>query len=171
MSNPPRRLDKFLHDTGRFSVARARDAVAGGRVRIAPAGIADDDRVVSERLVFEGDIVMVDGERVRPLAHHQHAMLNKPPGVTSTAADPLGNRDLSEYLREMPAGSFPVGRLDRETTGLLLFTTDGDLATAVLEPEHATNKVYWLWLDDCVATDDPRLRVLRDGVPLGGGIA
>jgi len=167
----PRRLDKYLRDTTLFSAARAREALAAGRVRVAGPGAVDDERLVPERLVFEDDVVTVDGARVEPLRRHHHAMLNKPRGVTSSAADPLGNRDLSAYLREMPRGSFPVGRLDRETTGLLLFTTDGDLATAVLQPEHATSKVYWLWLDDFVTDDDPRLRSLVDGIALPGGVA
>ena len=68
----------------------------------------------------------------------------------------------------MPEGMFPVGRLDRQTSGLLLFTTDGDLAHAVLRPEHHTDKTYWLWLDEVVPDDDPRLRALLDGVPVLG---
>lgn len=171
MSFLPRRLDKYLRDTTLFSAARARQALAAGRVRVVGPEDLDDPRIVPERLVFEEDVVTVDGARVAPRRHHHHAMLNKPRGVTSSTADPLGNRDLSEYLREMPPGSFPVGRLDRETTGLLLFTTDGDLATAVLQPEHAVSKGYWLWLDDCLTEDDPRLRSLLDGIALPAGVA
>lgn len=167
----PRRLDKYLRDTTLFSAARAREALAAGRVCVAGPGALDDERLVPERLVFEDDVVTVDGARVEPLRRHHHAMLNKPRGVTSSTADPLGSRDLSLYLREMPRGSFPVGRLDRETTGLLLFTTDGDLATAILQPDHATSKQYWLWLDDCVTDDDPRLRSLVEGIALPCGVA
>jgi 23S rRNA pseudouridine2605 synthase len=162
----PRRLDKLLHDTALFSVERARDAVAAGRV--SAAGLVCDDH---RRIVFEDDVVTVDGARVEPLRQHHHAMLNKPSGVTSTAVDPLGARDLSEYLAQMPRGAFPVGRLDRDTTGLLVFTTDGDLATALLRPEHATRKVYWLWLDGSVPDDDPRLKAFADGVPVASGTA
>jgi pseudouridine synthase len=82
--------------------------------------------------------------------------------------DPDGKSDLSPYLREMPRGCFPVGRLDRETSGLLLFTSDGDLANAVLRPDHETTKTYWLWLDDVLEPDDPRLARLQAGVEHDG---
>jgi 23S rRNA pseudouridine2605 synthase len=68
----------------------------------------------------------------------------------------------------MPAGCFPVGRLDRETSGILLFTNDGNLANAVLRPDHETTKTYWLWLDDVLEPDDPRLALLLSGVEHNG---
>jgi pseudouridine synthase len=68
----------------------------------------------------------------------------------------------------MPPGCFAVGRLDRETTGLLLFTSDGDLANAVLRPDHETTKTYWLWLDDAISEQDARLARLTAGVPHDG---
>jgi pseudouridine synthase len=64
----------------------------------------------------------------------------------------------------MPAGVFPVGRLDRETSGALLFTNDGDFANAILQPGHHTQKLYWLWLDEYLPDDDPRLRAFVEGV-------
>jgi 23S rRNA pseudouridine2605 synthase len=67
----------------------------------------------------------------------------------------------------MPAGVFPIGRLDRATTGLLLFTSDGDLANAILHPDHHTDKVYWLWLDEVLSDSDPRLSRLCEGVDVG----
>jgi 23S rRNA pseudouridine2605 synthase len=84
--------------------------------------------------------------------------------VTSTASDPSGKVDLSGFLAQMPEGVFQVGRLDRLTTGLLLFTSDGDLASAITRPEHTTDKVYWLWLNEAIGDDDPRLSTLVDGV-------
>lgn len=111
-------------------------------------------------LIFEGDAVELNGERLRPRAEPFAAKLNKPAAVTSTAKDPLGQADLAPWLGRMPAGSFAVGRLDRETTGLLLFTTDGELADAVLQPARHTDKTYWLWLDEEVGPDDPRLEAM-----------
>jgi pseudouridine synthase len=121
--------------------------------------------------VFEDDVVLLDGHRVFPRQSHQSYLLNKPRGVTCSTRDPDGKRDLSEYLALLPDGTFPVGRLDRETTGLLLFTTDGDLATALLRPEHSTPKVYWLWLDECLTQKDPRFAGLTSGVQLHDGPA
>lgn len=111
-------------------------------------------------LIYEGDAVELNGERLTPRTEHFAAKLNKPAAVTSTAKDPLGQADLTPWLRRMPPGAFAVGRLDRETTGLLMFTTDGELADAVLQPARHTDKKYWLWLDEEVGPDDPRLAAM-----------
>lgn len=86
--------------------------------------------------------------------------------MTTTARDPDGKRDLNHWLRQLPPGSFPIGRLDRATTGALLLTTDGDLANALLRPDHQTDKLYWLWLNEHIAPDDDRLRAWKTGIPL-----
>jgi pseudouridine synthase len=142
-----------------------------GRVRVVTPDASAAKATDPARLVFEEDVVLLDGTRVVPRTVHHYLMLNKPAGVTSTTASPERERDLSEFLREMPRGVFPVGRLDRDTTGLLLFTTDGDLATSVLRPDHGTDKIYWLWLDERLEDDDPRLGALISGVPIPGGWA
>jgi len=144
---------------GRVSVIRAE-----GKGPAGPVPPLDE-------LVFEEDVVCLDGVAIAPRRRHAHAMLNKPRQVTSTARDPAGKADLSYWLHQMPSGVFPVGRLDRPTTGLLLFTTDGDLSNAVLRPDHHTRKVYWLWLNEPVADDDPRLRGLTGGVEICGRAA
>jgi 23S rRNA pseudouridine2605 synthase len=115
--------------------------------------------------------VTLRGEPVAPRADHVHLLLNKPIGVTSSVRDPDGRPDLSRFLARMPAGVFPIGRLDRMSSGLLLFTTDGDLANAVLQPDHHTEKLYWLWLNEHVADDDPRLARLTEGVTVLGAVA
>lgn len=159
----PRRLDKFLRDSTTLTVEGVREALAAERVQL------DGVRVVEpSRLVFADDVITLDGRALTPRAEHAHFMLNKPLGVTSTARDPDGRTDLGAYLARMPAGVFPIGRLDRMTSGLLLFTTDGDLAHAVLHPEHHTHKLYWLWLDEHVTDDDPRLAKLTEGLLLRG---
>ncbi len=167
----PRRLDKYLREASALSAAQARRAIAEQRVAVRVASPGADGPVNAAQLVFEDDVVTLDRVPLLPRQQHHHVMLNKPLGVTCSTADPQGKRDLSGYLCAMPEGSFPVGRLDRETTGLLLFTTEGDLANALLQPEHETEKLYWLWLDDCIADQDPRLQQLVDGVPLEDGLA
>jgi len=116
-------------------------------------------------LVHEGDAVELDGALLWPRSEHCTAMLNKPAAVTSTAKDPLGQSDLTPWLAQMPRGMFPVGRLDRETTGLLLFTTDGDLAEAVLQPKGHVDKKYWLWLNEELTPTDPRLLAMTQPNP------
>jgi pseudouridine synthase len=122
-------------------------------------------------LVYAGDLVLLDDKPLAPRQQHSYIKFNKPRQVTSTLRDPLGKRDLTEYIARMPKGVFPVGRLDRDTTGLLLCTNDGDLANAILHPDHQTDKVYWLWLNEAIELSDPRLGQLLDGVPLRGYLA
>jgi 23S rRNA pseudouridine2605 synthase len=137
---------------------------SAGRVRVLTDGDDAPRLLPLETLVFDSDQVLVDGIVIGSAAPARHVLLNKPKFVTSTARDPRGKSDLSPYLRAMPRGCFPVGRLDRETTGLLLFTNDGDLASAILRPDHSTHKNYWLWIDEPLADDDARLAQLQSGV-------
>jgi 23S rRNA pseudouridine2605 synthase len=153
----PRRLDKFVREGSGLSLGGIR--AAWSEQRIAVHAPPDGARPVLglNHVIYAGDVVELDGVRLFAREEHFTAKLNKPPAVTSTAKDPLGQSDLMPWLARMPAGTFPVGRLDRETTGLLLFTTDGDLADAVLQPARHTDKKYWLWLNAELTPDDPRL--------------
>lgn len=167
----PRRLDKYLRDSTPLSAPRARAAIEHGRVTLAESTPSPRPIKDPAWLVLPSDHVSLDGIRVLPRQTQYVSVLNKPKGVTSTTSDPSRRRDLSEYLAQMPEGTFPVGRLDRDTTGLLLFTTDGDLASALLRPDHGTEKVYWLWLDESVAPEDARLARLIEGIALPEGTA
>jgi pseudouridine synthase len=160
----PRRLRKRVAESLRWSLQEVDACWLVGRLSVLSAGARAALVLPLETLVFAEDRVLLDGARIEATAQPAYALLNKPKHVTSSARDPEGKRDLSEYLRAMPAGCAPVGRLDRETTGLLLCTSDGDLANAVLRPDHQTTKTYWLWLDDELMNDDPRLKALLTGV-------
>lgn len=153
----PRRLDKFVREASALSLREIRRAWCDGRIRVQTASGVAGEVLELNHLVYEGDVVELDGRRLVPRAEHFTGMLNKPAKVTSSARDPLGQADLSPWLARMPRGAFAVGRLDRETTGLLLFTTDGELADAVLQPRRHTDKLYWLWLNEEFTVDDPRL--------------
>lgn len=143
---------------GRVAVRGADSSLAG----------LESGLVAPETLVFEDDVITLDGQRVVPRTHYHYLVLNKPRFVTTTVRDPDGRTDLGPWLREMPPGVFPVGRLDRETSGALLFTDDGDFSNTILLPEHHTEKLYWLWLDELLSDDDPRLAALVSGVRLDG---
>jgi 23S rRNA pseudouridine2605 synthase len=137
---------------------------AAGRIQVITPESDLPQPLALETLVFDDDRLLFDGALIEGMPQRSYALLNKPKHVTSTTHDPLGQTDLSPYLREMPAGCFPVGRLDRETSGLLLCTNDGNLAHAVLRPDHETTKTYWLWLDDLLEPDDPRLEQMLKGI-------
>ena len=165
----PRRLDKYLRDSTALSVVEIRSACLAGRVAVRTADAARSTASAADSLIFETDIVTLDGQVIGPRAAHHYLVLNKPRFVTTTAIDPNGRADLCPWLQQMPEGVFPVGRLDRESSGALLFTDDGDFANAILQPDHHTNKLYWLWIDEHLTDDDPRLVALVSGVRPGKG--
>ncbi len=156
----PRRLAKYLSDSTSLSVEESAEAFAAGRVCVQWEAQSPQQGAELDSLIFEQDQVLLDGKHVTPRTREFVAMLNKPPATTSSSCEPGRGRDLRDWLRQMPDGTFPVGRLDRDTTGLLLFTTDGDLSSAILRPEHHTDKTYWLWLNEELTNDDPRIAAL-----------
>ena len=164
----PRRLRKRVAEGLGLSLAEVDERWSADRLRVITPEVDEPRRLSLETLVFDEDQVLLDGIAIGPAVALAHALLNKPKFVTSTASDPRGKSDLSPYLRAMPPGCFAVGRLDRETTGLLLLTNDGDLATAVLRPDHSTTKSYWLWIDEPLADDDQRLARLQSGITHNG---
>lgn len=171
---PPRRLRKRAAEQLGYSLQRVDECWRAGRLRVLVAGeLSQGARAHSdgeslalplEALVYDVDRLLFDDTLVGPEPARAYALLNKPKHVTSTVSDPTGQETLAPYLSRMPAGCFPVGRLDRDSTGLLLFTNDGDLATAILRPDHTTSKDYWLWIDDELAADDARLAELVSGI-------
>jgi 23S rRNA pseudouridine2605 synthase len=160
----PRRLRKRVAESLELSLQLVDEHWHAGRLLVITEGSNEPQRLPLDTLIFHDDRLLLDGAPIECERARSYALLNKPKHVTSTACDPDGKTDLSPYLREMPGGCFPVGRLDRETSGLLLFTSDGDLANAVLRPDHETSKTYWLWLDDVLEADDPRLSQFLEGV-------
>lgn len=159
----PRRLEKLVRDSTALSRQELREAIEEGRVRV------DGEPAALDALVFGDEDVRLDGRSLELREHQRTVLFHKPAGMTASLADTHGRTDLSEPLEGMPEGCAPVGRLDRETTGALLFTTDGDLLNAVLRPMHHVAKVYRLTLSEWLAEDDPRLRQLVDGVPTALG--
>ena len=163
----PRRLDKFIRDASSLSHQAIRRAWAEGRIAVFPGvpGVALRPGVDLNQLIYAEDEVQLDGQRLSLRTEHFSAKLNKPSGVTSTARDPHGGADLRPWLEQMPDGAFAVGRLDRETTGLLLLTNDGELADAILQPVRHVDKTYWLWLDDELDDGDPRWAAMTQPSP------
>ena len=96
-------------------------------------------------------VVRVDGARLPPLSEHVYLALNKPRGVVSTMSDPEGRRSLAELVADRPERLFHVGRLDTDTSGLLLLTNDGDFAQRLAHPSYEVDKTY-------VAEVDGRVR-------------
>ena len=76
----------------------------------------------------KGDIIRINGRRILPVTHHTYIMLNKPKGYITTVTDDRDRKTVSDLVSDVQARLFPVGRLDRDTTGLLIMTDDGDFS-------------------------------------------
>jgi 23S rRNA pseudouridine2605 synthase len=155
----PVRLNRFLAASGLGSRRGVEALIRDGRVTIN-GSVADLGAAVDE-----ADDVRVDG---RPVAAEQRAtlLLNKPAGVVTTVRDP-GGRPTVIDLVESPVRLFPVGRLDRDTTGALLLTNDGDLAHRLMHPRFGVEKTYVVELEGHPGPE--ALDRLRRGVQLEDG--
>ena len=112
------------------------------------------------------DDVKVDGRRIRPAGRARYILLNKPRGYVTTRRDPEGRRTVIDLLAGVREYVYPVGRLDYDSEGLLLLTSDGDLAARLTHPRHEVARVYEAIVAG--APDDDALEELRRGVYLDG---
>ena len=156
------RLNKFLQAAGVASRRKADRLIAAGRVRVngRPAtGPWQEINTARDRVEVDGCVVILRKKR-------HYFKLYKPRGVTSTLADPHAERTLAEFI---PPGLrlFPVGRLDRDSEGLVLLTDDGDLAFLLTHPRFGMEKRYLVELDRPLARRD--LARLRAGISLEDG--
>jgi 23S rRNA pseudouridine2605 synthase len=155
------RLAKFLAHAGVASRRAAEQLVAGGRVTVAGEVVTDPARDVDER-----SGVALDGRAVAPEPREVHA-LNKPAGVVSTARDTHGRPTVVELVRSRRR-LYPVGRLDADSTGLILLTNDGELAERLTHPRYGVEKVYRARVQPA-RVSPPALKALREGVELEEG--
>jgi 23S rRNA pseudouridine2605 synthase len=129
------RLAKYLALCGVASRRHAERLVSSGRVFV------DGDRVTDPaRDVDESNELLVDGQAISP-EPHEYYMVNKPKGVVSTAHDPEGRRKVTS-LAPSKARLYPIGRLDADSTGLILLTNDGELANRLTHPRFEVEKTY-----------------------------
>ena len=158
------RLDKILSGTGRWSRREVKDLVKAGRVTADGAVVAGpEDKFDREAVELRVDGEAVDGER------YCYLMLHKPGGVLSATEDPKQPTVLDllpPHLRRV--GLFPVGRLDKDTEGLLLLTNDGPLGHRLLAPKKHVDKVYFVRVEGRLDQEDRR--AFRTGMVLGDGL-
>lgn len=160
------RLQRFLARAGVASRRGSENLMTAGRVRV-------NGQVVTElgsKVVPDRDVVTVDGVECHLADEHAYVMLYKPAGYVTTMSDPQGRPCVASLVpTDRYPGLFPVGRLDTDTTGLLLFTTNGDVANAMLHPSSHVWKHY-VALVRGVPTRH-QLQMLRDGVRMPDGVA
>jgi len=160
------RINKYIAHAGVCSRRDADDLVEQGRVAI-------NGQTVSEHgtQVHPGEVVTVDGEEIG-LRSLEYLLLNKPKDTISTTEDPKGRQTVLKAIGvsdDNPSGLFPVGRLDRNTTGVLLVTNDGDLAHRLMHPRYEVAKIYYVRTQNRVKPHE--IDHLRRGVELEDGPA
>lgn len=154
------RLDKFLADMGFGTRSQVRQQIAGGNVTVnglparRPELKVDTDK---DRVLFCGTEAAY--------AQYEYYMLNKPAGVVSATEDKKEHTVLDLLQERKRKDLFPVGRLDKDTEGLLLITNNGDLAHRLLAPGRHVDKVYYAEIDGKVTREDAEL--FRAGVDIG----
>ncbi len=157
------RLNKFIATAGICSRREADELIATGAVKI-------NGKVVTELgiKVLPDDSVQYGGETLRK-ERPVYVLLNKPKGFITTTDDPQSRKTVMELVRNSCKESiYPVGRLDRNTTGLLLLTNDGDLTKKLTHPSHGIRKIYHIELDKPLTQED--FQKIQDGIELEDGV-
>lgn len=158
------RINKFLAECGVASRRNSEQLVLEGRVKVNNKSVTK----LATEVDPEIDLVSVDGKPVKPIGKHLYIMLNKPKGYVCTVNDEFGRKTVMDILGDKYPGKriFPVGRLDYDTEGLLILTTDGDLANRLMHPRNEISKTYVAKIEGEISEDD--LNKLRNGVELDG---
>ena len=157
------RLEKYIATAGIASRRTAKKSIRAGFVTVNGEPIL----IPGHPINVETDTVEFDGERVEPLTERLYLMLNKPVGYVTTRRDERNRPTVMNLVADLPDSIYPVGRLDLETEGLLLFTNDGDFAYRLLHPSHEIEKTYLAWVKG--VPKDNAVQQLRQGVTIPSG--
>ena len=157
------RLQKLIASAGLCARRTAEDWIAAGRVCVNGAVAS-----LGDRADLETDTVTVDGAPLPGKPGAVYLMLNKPRGYVTTLSDEYGRRTAAELVADCGVRVYPVGRLDRDSEGLLLFTNDGELAQRLLHPRHQVDKVYLVTVRGDIRGAAERLMAITqlDGEPV-----
>lgn len=159
------RLNKYIAYCGVCSRRQAADLVKSGAVIVNGKEMLEPFYQMKAN-----DLVSVKGKPVKPESRKVYILMNKPKNVITTAKDERGRKTVMDLLAgKVNERVFPVGRLDRDTTGLLLLTNDGELAEKLTHPSHGVKKIYHVQLDRSLPNSD--LEKIRKGIELEDGIA
>lgn len=131
------RLQKFLADSGVASRRKSEELIADGKVRVNGRVAQIGDKVDPRR-----DDVSVSGRKIARENNYVYLALNKPRGYVTTMSDEMDRRCVAELVADVGRRVYPVGRLDRDSEGLLLFTNDGEFANAMTHPSRHISKTY-----------------------------
>ena len=152
------RIQKVLADQGICSRREAERLIAAGKVKVNGHPVTLGDKMDPDY-----DKVMIDGQTQRIVRKRQYTyiMLHKPRGYLTTRSDDRGRKTVMDLVSDVPAMLRPVGRLDKDSEGLLLMTNDGALAQAMLHPRGEVDKVYQVTVSGTLERSPERLSAIR----------
>lgn len=155
------RLNKYIASAGICSRRKADELIANGNVKIN--GLTVKEMGCS---VGDGDVVEVNGSVINIRRDNVYVVVNKPLGYITSMDDDKDRPTVAELVADIPERLFPVGRLDYNTTGLLIMTNDGQLTYTLTHPKHEVYKTYVARVAGVIS--DARIAKLRRGVDIGG---
>lgn len=160
--NEPIRLNKFMANSGICSRREADEHITAGLVKVNGETVTELGTKINRT-----DVVEYDGKVVTP-ERKCYVLLNKPKDCVTTSDDPNGRLTVLDLVKGACAERiYPVGRLDRNTTGVLLLTNDGDLASKLTHPKFVKKKIYQVWTDKDITEED--MQRIADGIELDDG--
>lgn len=162
-SDEPKRINRILSLVGLTSRRKADEWIRAGRVKV-------NGRPVTQpglKAIWGSDSIQVDGEEIPNPSERIYLMLNKPFGCISSLNDPKGRPLVTDFLRDLGERVYPVGRLDFDTLGLLLFTNDGEWAYRLTHPRYQIPRTYKVTVEGEIT--EHALGLLRNGVLLEDG--
>ena len=155
------RINKYIADAGICSRRKADELISNGNVKIN--GLTVKELGVD---VAEGDVVEVNGSVIEAGRRKVYVAVNKPAGVITSMDDDRERETVADIVADIPERLFPVGRLDYNTTGLLIMTNDGQLTYTLTHPKHEVYKTYVAKVEGVLS--GARAAKLRRGVDIGG---
>ncbi len=158
------RIQKIIADSGRCSRRKAEELIAAGLVTVngRPCSLGDKADPMNDLIRVEGEEIAAERTEKR------YIMLNKPRGYVTSMADEMGRKIASDLLTDVHERVYPVGRLDRNSEGLLIFTNDGEFANDIMHPSRHVSKTYRVTIDGMV--NEGQLSQLMSGVELDDGV-
>ena len=157
MADNTERLQKFLAECGVASRRKSEELIEAGKVKVNGVKAQIGDKINPKK-----DTVTVSGKKVVRKKEHTYIMLNKPRGFITTMSDEMDRKCVAELIKNVPARVFPVGRLDRESEGMLLFTDDGEFANALTHPSKHVPKTYRVTVRPSINED--QLTAIASGI-------
>ncbi len=157
------RLEKYIATSGIASRRAVKRAIRDGRVTVNNIKVL----IPGHPIDIERDAIEFNGQLVEPLNERLYVMLNKPIGYVTTRSDERGRPTVMDLLGDLPRSIYPVGRLDLETEGLLLFTDDGNFANRMMHPGHEIEKTYYAWVKG--VPTERAINRLRRGIAIPSG--